>query len=49
MVEVIKSYYEVINNMITKEEGLNRINSLGLTISNQFMENDSVYNPKEFE
>ena len=49
VVEVIKSYHGVINNMITKEEGLNRIDSLGLTINNQFMENDSVYNPKEFE
>ena len=49
IIEAIKIYHQVINNLISKEEGLRKIESLNLTINNQFMENDSVYNPKEFE
>ncbi len=46
---VIKTYYEVINNIITKEEGLKEIESLKIQENNNFMYEDSVYNPKEFE
>ena len=48
-VKVLETYYKVINNLITDEEGLNIISSLKLSINNQFMDVDSVYNPKEFE
>jgi U32 family peptidase len=46
---VISSYYDVINNLITKEEGLNLISALNIPENNNFMYEDSVYNPKEFE
>lgn len=46
---VIKTYYNVINNLITKEEGLKEIESLEIPENNNFMYEDSVYNPKEFE
>ena len=45
----VKIYYEVINKLINKEEGVNYISSLNLSVNNQFMDVDSVYNPKEFE
>ena len=48
-VKVLETYYKVINNLITDEEGLDIISSLNLSINNQFMDVDSVYNPKEFE
>lgn len=45
----VKIYYEVINKLINKEKGVNYISSLNLSVNNQFMDVDSVYNPKEFE
>lgn len=45
----VKIYYEVINKLINKEEGVNYISSLNLSVNNQFMDVDSVYNLKEFE
>lgn len=45
----VKIYYEVINKLINKEEGVNYISSLNSSVNNQFMDVDSVYNPKEFE
>ena len=46
---VLETYFNVVNNLISKEEGVKVISSLNLTINNQFMDVDSVYNPKEFE
>ena len=46
---VLETYFNVVNNLISKEEGLKVISSLNLTINNLFMDVDSVYNPKEFE
>lgn len=48
-VKIIETYYKVIDNLITQKEGLEIIDSLNLSINNQFMDVDSVYNPKEFE
>lgn len=47
--EVIEIYYQVIKGIITKEEGLREIKETNLTFNNQFIDVDSVYNPKEFE
>ena len=48
-ISVLELYYQVINKDISITDGLNKISKLELTFNNQFMESDSVYNPKEFE
>ena len=47
-VEVISIYSEVINNQISKEQGIAKISELSLKYSNKFMYEDSVYNPEDF-
>jgi collagenase-like PrtC family protease len=48
-IKVLETYYQVIRENLILEEGLRTIASLNLSINNQFMDVDSVYNPKEFE
>lgn len=47
-VEVISIYSKVINNQISKEQGVAKISDLSLKYSNKFMYEDSVYNPEDF-
>lgn len=46
--KVISIYSDVINNFITKKQGIEMMNELSLKYSNKFMYEDSVYNPEDF-
>ena len=45
---VIDTYRKVLDNIISKEEGLKIIDGLDLVYANKFMNMDSVYNPEDF-
>ena len=47
-VNVYKIYSNVIDGIMTKEEGLKALEKEELSYSNRFMNQDSVYNPEDF-
>ena len=47
--KALRAYYNVINNNITKEEGLNIIKNLNLDIEDGFTYQDSVYQKEELK